>query len=122
MNLSPKWVEFLGEAGFAAEHWSALGLANAPDPELMIYAKANGFVILTHDLDFGAILAASGGDGPSVVQIRADNLSPSVIGEKVVAALTQSQVALNSGALVTIDPKRSRISLLPIGSGNDCSA
>ncbi len=115
MNLSPKWVAFLSDAGFEAQHWSALGAVNAPDPELMAYAKANSFVILTHDLDFGAILAASGGNGPSVVQIRADNLSPLVIGVQVIAALRQTEGELETGALVTVDVKRTRVTLLPIG-------
>ena len=44
MNLSSKWVGFLNNAGFEAAHWSALGAANAPDPELMAYAKAHGNV------------------------------------------------------------------------------
>ena len=115
MNLSPKWVGFLNNAGFEAAHWSALGAANAPDPELMAYAKAHDFVVMTHDLDFGAILAASGSDGPSVVQIRADNLGLGAIGEQVIIALRQAEDAIASGALVTIDPKRSRITMLPIG-------
>jgi predicted nuclease of predicted toxin-antitoxin system len=38
----------------------------------MAYALANNFVVLTHDLDFGTILAATQGNKPSVVQIRAD--------------------------------------------------
>ena len=118
MNLSPKWVGFLADAGFEAQHWSALGAANAADPELMAYAKAHGFVVLTHDLDFGAILAASGSDGPSVVQIRADNLGLGEIGEQVIIALRQAEGAIASGALVTIDPRRSRITLLPIGDSD----
>ena len=96
MNLSPKWVGFLNDAGFEATHWSALGAANAPDPELMAFAKTHDYVILTNDLDFGAILAASGGSGPSVVQIRADDLNPSVVGEKVITALGQATDAITS--------------------------
>jgi predicted nuclease of predicted toxin-antitoxin system len=115
MNLSPKWAEFLKEAGFEAAHWSALGAANASDPELMTYAMANDYVILTHDLDFGAILAATGDGGPSVVQVRANDLSPHVIGKQIAAALNQAANAIQAGALVTVDPIRARITMLPIG-------
>ena len=101
--------------GFEAEHWSAIGSANAPDPELMEFAQENRFVILTHDLDFGAMLAASGEDGPSVVQIRADDLSPSVIGHSIISVLQQAVDAIEAGGLVTVDPKRARITMLPIG-------
>ena len=115
MHLSPKWVEFLADAGFEAVHWSTLGAANAPDPELMAYAVAKNYVILTHDLDFGAILAASGVSGPSVVQIRADDLSTSAIGHSIISVLQQAVDAIEAGGLVTVDPKCARVTLLPIG-------
>jgi predicted nuclease of predicted toxin-antitoxin system len=114
MNLSPRWAGFLNEAGFDAAHWSSIGAANAIDTVIMIYAKENKSVILTHDLDFGAILAATNGDSPSVVQIRAGDLSPETIGTSIVTALNQSQAALTDGALLTVDPKRTRITMLPI--------
>jgi predicted nuclease of predicted toxin-antitoxin system len=81
----------------------------------MTYAKTNGYVILTHDLDFGAILAATGVGGPSILQIRADDLSPHVIGTQIVGALKQAVDAIEDGALVTVDPTRARIMMLPIG-------
>ena len=46
----------------------------------MAYGRANNYIVLTHDLDFSAILAATHGEKPSVVQIRADNVSPEVPG------------------------------------------
>lgn len=116
MNLSPKWADFLVSNGFEAQHWSMIGAANASDPELMAFALANDHVILTHDLDFGAILAASGGRAPSVVQIRSADLAIGSIGPQVAATLRQAAVLLKTGALVTVDPVRARITLLPIRS------
>jgi len=60
MNLSPAWVSVLEEAGHTASHWSTIGSFNAPDREVLLWAKANGCLLFTHDLDFGAILAATG--------------------------------------------------------------
>lgn len=114
MNLSPRWVGFLNDAGMRAVHWSAIGRSNAPDREILAYAVANGCVVLTHDLDFGAILAAIAGDGPSVVQIRAEDTSPDAIGAKVADAILQLEIELDSGALVTVDPARTRVRLLPL--------
>ena len=114
MNLSPRWVNLLADAGFEASHWSTLGLRNAPDAEIMAYAKRENYVVLTHDLDFGAILAATHGEKPSVVQIRADDVSPDVIGKQVVAALQQMATALDEGALLTVDTNRTRLRLLPL--------
>ena len=114
MNLSPRWIGLLADAGIDAEHWSALGANNAPDSEIMAYASANDYVVLTHDLDFSAILAATHGNKPSVVQIRAEDVSPDVIGLQVIVALKQMASELEDGALLTVDPNRTRIRLLPL--------
>ena len=117
MNLSPRWIGVLNAAGFEAAHWSTLGAHDAADSQIMDYASANDCVVLTHDLDFGAILAASHGTKPSVVQIRAENLSPTAIGDQVIIALRQMTAELQAGALLTVDPSRTRLSLLPLRRG-----
>lgn len=114
MNLSPRWVDTLATAGIEAAHWSTLGAANAPDALIMAYARAHDFVVLTHDLDFSAILAATHGEKPSVVQIRAEDVSPDVIGRQVLDALRQMAAELEEGALLTIDPNRTRLRVLPL--------
>jgi predicted nuclease of predicted toxin-antitoxin system len=114
MNLSPRWAGYLRDAGFDAVHWSEIGAPDAFDSAIMAHARSDPSVILTHDLDFGAILAATNGTAPSVVQIRASDLSPETIGKPVIAALSQSRDALIEGALVTVDPKRARLTMLPI--------
>lgn len=114
MNLAPRWVAVLAEAGIEATHWSAVGAINAPDSEIMAYANANNYVVLTHDLDFGTILAATHGEKPSVVQIRADDVSPDAIGQQVIVALRQMAPDLAEGALLTVDPNRTRMRLLPL--------
>ncbi len=116
MNLSPRWVGMLFEAGIEAAHWSTLGARNAPDSEIMAYASVNGYVVLTHDLDFSAILAATQGEKPSVVQIRAEDVSPDVIAKQVIAALRQMATELEDGALLTIEPNRTRLRVLPLQS------
>ena len=114
MNLSPRWVQVLVDAGFEATHWSSLGAHNAPDSEIMAYASVNDSVVLTHDLDFGSILAATHGEKPSVVQIRDGDVSPDVIGKRVIDALQQMASELKQGALLTVDTNRTRLRLLPL--------
>lgn len=58
MNLSPSWVEVLNDAGFEATHWSLVGAPNAPDRELFSWSSEHGYVVFTHDLDFGALVVA----------------------------------------------------------------
>lgn len=114
MNPSPRWVDMLSGLALQAAHWSAVGRVNAPDSEIMEYAAANDYVVLTHDLDFSAILAATHGEKPSVVQIRAEDVNPDKIGSQVAVALRQMESELREGALLTVDPDRTRLRLLPL--------
>ena len=114
MNLRPLWVGFLAASGFESIHWSQIGDPAAPDSVIMDHAAANGFVIFTHDLDFGALLADRKSRQPSVIQIRTQDVLPAAIGEMVIRALNASRQQLVEGALVTVDPSRSRIRMLPI--------
>ncbi len=114
MNLAPRWVGWLSLAGIHSVHWSEIGAVDAPDHEIMSYAANHDYVVFTHDLDFGTILAATGGDKPSVIQIRGADIRPEAVGETVVKALQQMASDLERGALLTIDPKRARLRILPL--------
>jgi predicted nuclease of predicted toxin-antitoxin system len=114
MNLSPRWVETLAQVGIEAAHWSSLGAPNASDASILEFARDNGYVVLTHDLDFGAILAATEVEKPSVIQIRAEDLSPELVGKALVNAVTQMAAYLDEGALLTVDPIRARLRILPL--------
>ena len=102
--------------GHDCVHWSEIGPPNAPDREILLWARSNEYVVFTHDLDFGAILAATKADSPSVLQLRVQNISPKDMGESVVAAFKQFEELLNQGALVSIDQKRARARILPFSS------
>jgi predicted nuclease of predicted toxin-antitoxin system len=117
LNLSPRWIGWLRSSGFEAEHWSTVGDLKASDSEIMGYAAAHDYVVLTHELDFSSILAASSGANPSVAQIRAEDVSVKAIGSQVVAALREAQGELRAGALLTIDHARTRLRLLPFRQG-----
>ena len=125
MNLSPRWVAALADAGLDATHLSNVGSASDPDVEIAAFASAEGMVVMTNDLDFGALLSTSGERGPSAVrarsecgpsavQLRASDLSPEAVGTMVVEALRQMEEEIDAGALVTIEPDRARLRLPPI--------
>jgi predicted nuclease of predicted toxin-antitoxin system len=115
MNLSPRWVDFLMSAGFEAIHWSKVGARDASDPELMRWAADHGHIVLTNDLDFGAILAATQERQPSVLQLRNDLLTPEAMGAAVLAAIERTRRELDEGALVSIEAARARLRILPLG-------
>ena len=82
------------EAGHDAVHWSEVGAPNAPDREIMAWARSNGFIVFTHDLDFGTILASTDADSPSVFQVRTQDISPQHIGNLVLSAIKQFEERL----------------------------
>jgi len=118
MNLSPDWIPFLRSAGHEAEHWIEIGPPNAPDSYVLAYAHGHQAVVLTHDLDFGAILAYSGDSGPSVIQFREEETSPEQIGLALLSAIIQCSDELQLGALVTVDFHRAKARILPIRRRN----
>jgi len=114
MNLSPTWVAFFALHGWEAVHWSSIGDPRATDRAIMQWAQSNDAIVFTHDLDFGAILAATQASGPSVLQVRAHDVLPAYLGAVVVAAIRQFAGQLADGALLTIDERASRVRLLPL--------
>jgi predicted nuclease of predicted toxin-antitoxin system len=119
MNLSPSWAAYLGGAGHDAVHWSAIGAGDTPDHVLMQWAADEGRVVMTSDLDFSAILAATGRTGPSVLQIRSDLLTPAALGALVLATLSRLLAELEAGAIVTVDAYRARLRVLPLRDAPD---
>lgn len=118
MKLSPSWVEVLNQAGFEAQHWSFVGAPNAPDSELFTWAREHEYVVFTHDLDFGALLAATHAESPSVFQIRTEDVSPVALAPRAIALLVRFTHQLLSGALIVVDEMRERVRILPLGSNN----
>lgn len=114
MNLSPERVPALKEEGWEAVHWSRIGSPDASDHEIMTWAKAKGYIVFTHDLDFGAILAATKAESPSVFQVRAQDINPHHTGNLVVSVLNQFRAHLEKGALVSVDEMKSRTRILPL--------
>lgn len=74
MNLSPQWVPALQRNGWPAAHWSTVGDPRAPDQDIFNWAREHEYVIVTHDLDFGTLLALTHAAGPSVLQLRTQDV------------------------------------------------
>ena len=115
MNLSRQLGRLLGGEGHGWRHVRDLGLAKATDREIMALAKASGEVVLTHDLDYGHLLAFSGDVRPSVVIFRRRNILPSALFETMKKNWPEWGPALEAGALIIVEDAAARIRLLPIG-------
>jgi predicted nuclease of predicted toxin-antitoxin system len=108
------WVAFLTSHGYDCVAWLNIGPPNAEDTTIMEYALQHGYVVLTHDLDFGTLLAFSKANQPSVIQFRSPDIRPPALGSLLLQALIAHEVVLREGALITVETERIRSRILPI--------
>jgi predicted nuclease of predicted toxin-antitoxin system len=57
MNIPFKYAALLKKKDIEVLRWPDVGAPDAADMEIMEYARNNGFIVLTFDLDFSAILS-----------------------------------------------------------------
>ena len=111
-NLSPRVADWLRARGHDAIHVSEVVLTEAPDREVLARAAGESRILLTTDLDFGALLAYAGG-AVSAVIFR----TRSTASRRVVARLDQvlagAATALERGAVVVVEDARLRVRRLP---------
>jgi predicted nuclease of predicted toxin-antitoxin system len=80
----------------------------------MDWARTKEYVVFTHDLDFGALLALTQAESPSVLQVRTQDVTPSHLAPAVVEVLRTNESLLATGALIVLDEGRSRVRILPL--------
>jgi len=114
MNLSPRLATLFRERGYEAVHWTEVGSPTAFDKDILQWASENGWVVITNDLDFGAILALETLCFPSVIQIRRLKLSPEPMLPVLESVIRQFADELQRGAIIVIDERRMRARLLPL--------
>ncbi len=114
MNVPVRHVEPLAAAGFDVVHWVTVGDPRASDATIAAWARADRRVVVTHDLDFGALLSMSSSDGPSVIQVRIADVLADAWLARVESVLIAHRDALEAGALVIVDEQRARVRLLPL--------
>ena len=119
VGLPPAWVDVFAKHGWPAVHWSGIGDPHAKDYVVMAWAREHRHVVFTHDLDFGTLLALTRASGPSVVQVRTQDVLPAHLEDVVVRAIRSYQHELQKGALVTVDEARGKVRMLPLQSATE---
>ena len=114
MNIPLKYAAMLANKGIDTVRWSDVGSPRATDEEIMKYARENNLVVLTYDLDFSTILAATHELKPSVAQIRASVLHAERATDLIAVALIQNTDEMEKGAIMSIDLHKSRLRVLPL--------
>ena len=115
-GISPKTVDFLRRAGHDAVHVRELAMQRASDHAIADRTRGDGRILLTFDLDFGAVLALRVVDRPSVVIFRLSDERAEAVDRRLEAVLAEQAAALASGALVLVEDARYRVRTLPIRS------
>ena len=114
MGLAPATGAFLRGHGHDVVHLSEEGLERWPDTHILEKAHEEERVLITHDLDFGDILAASGAALPSVVTLRLRNMRPERVNPRLREVLETHRSALFQGAVLTVSEALTRVRLLPV--------
>ena len=115
--LPPALATLLQHAGYDATHVRSIGLQHADDDVIFERAAAEGRIVVSADADFGTLLAVRSSQKPSVIQFRGEgSRKPDAMARTLLANLPQLIDALESGSIVTLEPSRVRVRMLPIGT------
>jgi predicted nuclease of predicted toxin-antitoxin system len=114
--ISPALAELLKQAAHDAIHVRSIGLQHADDDAIFDRAAVEGRILVTADADFGTLLAARSSRQPSVIQFRGEgSRKPDALARTLLANLPQLVDSLENGCIVTFEPARVRVRVLPIG-------
>lgn len=114
MNVPRELGRRLAARGHECRHVGDIGMAQASDVAIIEEAKANKEVIVTHDLDYGHLLAFSGEPAPSVIIFRLRNTHPDNLFAQMMSTWPEIERPLLEGAIVALEDAALRIRRLPI--------
>ena len=112
MGLAQSTSEFLRSLGYDAIHLRDEGLQRLPDEQIVIKAQVEGRAIITHDLDFGRIVALSGDTVPSIVTLRLTDMTPASVNDALRTVLNDAARSLEGRKTSVSDS----IYVAPIGT------
>lgn len=116
MNVHRDMTARLIQRGHACRHAGDIGMSRSTDAEIVAEARNKVEVIITHDLDYGHLLAFSGEKAPSVIILRLRDLRTNEVMSRLDAVWNEIESVLAEGAIVSLSDKSLRIRKLPIES------
>lgn len=114
MGLGRSTASFLRLQGHDALHLRDQGLQRLSDTLIVDKAVSEGRTILTHDLDFGRLVAMSRQNLPSVITFRLTDMRAHNVNNQLQVILDRFVEELESGALVSVTDQAIRIRRLPV--------
>lgn len=115
MGLARNTAEFLSQQGHDAIHLRDQGLQRLSDEKIVAKALAEQRIILTHDLDFGRIVALSRGQLPSVITFRLADMRAAEVNRRLEDVTDRFAAILEEGALISVTDDAVRVRRLPVG-------
>jgi len=112
--LANMGISFLEGLGHDALHLHVQGLDRMKDSAILDKAREEGRILLTHDLDFGQLIAASGARLPSIVVFRLRNMRPERVNRYLESIENQHRGLLEQGAIISVAEGQIRVRVLPI--------
>jgi predicted nuclease of predicted toxin-antitoxin system len=116
MGVSMSTVRALRAAGHEVSHLGELGLQRLSDSDILDRARAEGRVVITFDLDFGALLSAGLAAAPSVILFRLHDARPDPVTRRLMQVIAEAAQSLVEGSLVVVEDARYRVRRLPFAS------
>ena len=113
-NMPPSLAGKIKSIGYEARHVIEIGYNSTPDFKICDLAALTNEIILTHDTDFGTILALSGANKPSVILFRWQIITLITVFQFLEKYLIELENDLNEGCLVAVDDNKMRLRLLPL--------
>jgi predicted nuclease of predicted toxin-antitoxin system len=114
MGISPRVVDELRRKEHDAVHLAEQGLQRMSDADILEKARRENRILLTPDLDFGELLAASGGNLPSVIIFRLRDMRSANVSRHLFSIINQQSESLSRGAILSVTEQKVRIRTLPI--------
>lgn len=117
MNVPRRLAVSLMAQGHSCRHAGDIGMSRASDEAILREARVHQEVIITHDLDYGHLLALSGESAPSVMIFRLRNTHPDNLFAQMMRVWTEIEGPLQRGAIVVLEDAALRVRPLPIHQG-----
>lgn len=114
MGLARSTAAFLRDAGHDAVHLRELGLQRLGDDGIIDKARQENRIVLTHDLDFGRLVALSRAGQPSVITFRLADMRTANVNRYLDDIIERFSEELELGALMSVTEQGIRVRRLPV--------
>ncbi|MBY0274132.1 DUF5615 family PIN-like protein [Candidatus Binatia bacterium] len=114
VNIAPRTCAFLRSQGHDVVRVGDVLDPTSSDTMIVEFARAEGRVVISHDLDFSSLVALSGQAAPSLLTLRLGSTQVEAVNAALALVLPQLADDIERGVIATFDGSRLRRRFLPI--------